>query len=233
MIGINPAIPAVPAGLLWVYLVTGCVSNPAPLPIYEDDHLSVRVAYDSRTAGGHSHPQELGSELIAHVLKGLLIVDRKNFPEFMFKGGGGPRRAFSDLEAKHLAPILSKALKTASARDLVTFHWILPDADKGAVITSGGLFVDVPRLVVVIANCRAFPSLSYEGMTAELDTRNAPLVPYRPRAFRLGFQDGSLLAPLDFVSGHYRFDDENIAVAIDLERLRLAVQRSGSATGER
>lgn len=187
--------------------------------------MSVRLAYETAAVKGHSHPYELGADLLAHALKGLLVHDRQAFPLTMFKQSNGQRRVFSNVEAKQLAALLNKALSEASPRQIATFHWIFPDADKGVVITSGGLFVDFPRLVIVIANCRAVPLLSYEGITSEVDTRHAPLVPYRPRAIRLTLQDQSVQAPLDLITSYYRFDDEGIAVAIDVERLRLAFER--------
>jgi hypothetical protein len=168
------------------------------------------------------------------VLVNLLASDRHDFLLGVFTQSGEERRVFSRAEAGFLAPILSKALSQATPGQVVTFHWRQPDASRVAVVTSGGLFVEGPRLVVILANERSRPTLSYEGITSENDSKEAPLLPFRPRAIRLGFRDLSLRAPLDLVAGRYLFDDEALAVAVDLERLALvAGDEGGDGTAER
>jgi hypothetical protein len=211
-------------GLIGLLVAAGC-ATPPPIVSYEDEQLSIRLYRDRRAAGGHAHPILIPPGQFARVLTNLTVSDRQDFLINIFKHSEGERRVFSGAEARLLASLLSKALGEASPSQLVTFHWRLPDVDHVAVVTSGGLFVEGPRLVVMLANYRARPALSYEGITYESDSKEAPLVPFRPKAIRLGFRDATLRAPLDLVADHYRFDDEAQAVTIDLERLALAGER--------
>ncbi len=211
--------PTIVLGLL-VSLSAGC-ATPPPVVSYEDDQISVRLIHDGRASSPHRHPFGLARGLLVRALSDLAVADRDGLLTGFLKSSNVERRVFSDSEARLIAPLLVRALSQAAPSQLVTFHWKQPNPPHGQVVTSGGLFVEGPRLVVIVANHRATPGLSYEGITYESDSRAAPLLPFRPHTFRLRMREAALRANLDLVADRYRFDDVGQAVAIDLERLSL------------
>jgi hypothetical protein len=185
---------------LWILLpmVLGCATGPDPIVIHQDPQYSIWIHYDPQAGTGHSHPYPITAERMAHVLQGIRFKERDNFFGFGLTTSEEGLPAFTPAEVVTLAPYLSKALREASPKDLVTFYFMSPSAKHGKLVTSGGLFVRGDRLYFILANSRSFPSGGQDYTTAiELNGRDTPLLPIAPFRFTVGFHPKKATVPLD------------------------------------
>jgi len=71
-----------------------------------------------------AHPIKLEQELIARVLRGVIVRDEKTAFQSVFSTKIGPLRAFSEADIAFLAPLISKALAQAAPDQQVGFRVI-------------------------------------------------------------------------------------------------------------
>ncbi len=207
--------------VLWV-MVAGCVTEPPPVVVHEDPHLSVWLMFDPEAKQpGHSHPITFTQEQVETVLKGLSVVDRNEVigeARELFSKGQETTPAFSPAQIRTLAPLLAQAFKKASPVDMVTFYFLLGEKR----VTSGGLFVRNGRLYFIVANFRTSPSTKIYETTYELDARDSPLLPVARFLYFVGFtpQQAWISTPkARSLDGYERYMDESKLVVIDLAQL--------------
>ncbi|MBM4125564.1 MAG: hypothetical protein FJ246_11560, partial [Nitrospira sp.] len=132
--------------------VTGCVTEPAPIVIYEDKRDSIWLKFDPEATGaGHSHPVALPVERMEKILGGILVADRSQIIGTIKGDETDWTPAFTPTQVKTLAPLLSEALRKASPKDMATFYLIIMDHERGRLVTSGGLFVRGRYLYFILA----------------------------------------------------------------------------------
>lgn len=216
------------AAALWAWAaaapwVAGCVTEPAPIVIYEDKLDSVWLMFDPRASGaGHSHPVTIPPDRMAAILEGVRVADRSQIIGTVNRDETEWSPAFTPIQIRNLAPRLSEALRKASPKDLATFYLSIPDKDHGKVVTSGGAFVRDGRLYFRLANYRTMPSAKIYETTYEIDTRDSPLLPTARFQFALGFHPKEAWIPNDVLRGKDGYEwymDESKQVIIDLARL--------------
>ncbi len=204
-------------------LLAGCVTEPPPIVIYEDKRDSIWLKFDPEATGaGHSHPVTIASERMAKILEGILVADRSQIIGVIKGDETNWVPAFTPVQIKTLAPLLSEALRKASPKDMATFYLVIMDREHGKLITSGGLFVRNSRLYFILANFRTMPSSKIYETTYEIDTRSEPLLPTARFQFALGFRPKQAWIPNGEVrgkDGYERYLDESKLVIIDLPRL--------------
>ena len=203
--------------------VAGCVTEPAPIVVYEDKYDSFWIKYDPRAQGaGHSHPVTITPDQMAKVLGGVLVADRSQLIGNIRGSEADWASAFTPMQIKTLAPQLSEALRKASPKDMATFYLTILDREHGRLVTSGGLFVRNKRLYFILANFRTMPSSKIYETTYEIDTRSEPLLPIARFQFALGFRPKEAWIPNGEVRGKDGYEwymDESKQVIIDLPRL--------------
>jgi hypothetical protein len=204
-------------------LITGCVTEPAPIVIYEDKHDSIWLKFDPEAKGaGHSHPVTIPPERMEKILEGVLVADRSQIIGTIKGDETDWTPAFTPVQLKTLSPLLSEALRKASPKDMATFYLVIMDREHGKLVTSGGLFVRGPRLYFILANFRTMPSSKIYETTYEIDTRSEPLLPTARFQFALGFRPKQAWVPNGEVrgkDGYERYLDESKLLIIDLNRL--------------
>jgi hypothetical protein len=211
------------AAVLAGALACGCSAGPAPIVIHQSPRESVRLMFDPRSGGGHSHPVTLTLEQMTALLKGLRVKDRDVVGGFglLAEREGAP--ALSSAEVAALAPHLIAALKKASPRDIATFYVVGFESGRGRTVTSGGVFVRDGRFYVLLANDRTTPgSVQYEN-THEIDTSDQPLLPIARFKFTVGFSPPEARIPNDLARKLDGYDpaylDGSKQVVIDLAKL--------------
>ncbi len=201
----------------------GCVTDPAPIVIYESRLESVWLHVDPKAGAGHSHPVSITPDQMAAVLKGVRVKSRDVIGGFELLSDKDSVPAFSTREILALAPHLSQAFKKASPKDIATFYVTTQDTGHGALITSGGLFVRNEHLYFILANVRTSPSsIQYEN-TYELDIKDQPLLPIARFKFVAGFSPKEVWVPNDQarkLDGYGSYLDEAKLLVIDFKRLQ-------------
>ena len=204
-------------------LLAACVTEPAPIVIYEDKYDSVWIKYDPRAKGaGHDHPASFTPEQMVKVLEGILVADRSQIVGTIKGDETEWTPAFTPMQIRDLASRLTEALRKASTRDLVTFYLTILDREHGKLVTSGGLFVRNERLYFILANFRTMPSSKIYETTYEIDVRDEPLLPMARFQFALGFRPKEVWIPNGQVRGKDGYEwymDESKMVIVDLKRL--------------
>jgi hypothetical protein len=197
--------------------------EPAPIVIYEDKNDSIWLKFDPAATGvGHSHPVAISHERMEKILEGILVADRSQIIGTIKGDETDWVTAFTPVQIKTLAPLLSEALRKASPKDMATFYLIIMDREHGKLVTSGGLFVRGRRLYFILANFRTMPSSKIYETTYEVDTRSEPLLPTARFQFALGFRPTRAWIPNGEVrgkDGYERYLDESKLVIIDLSHL--------------
>jgi hypothetical protein len=203
-------------------LLAGCATGPAPIAIYESRQESVWLHFDPKAGTGHSHPASITPEHMTAVLKGIRVKNRDVAGGFDLLSDKDSAPAFSTAEILALAPHLSLAFKKASPSQIATFYLTTQDFTRGALVTSGGLFVRNQHLYIIVANVRTSPSsIQYEN-TYELDTKDQPLLPIARFKFTVGFIPSEIRVPTGTArsaDGYPSYLDDSKLVVIDLPRL--------------
>lgn len=203
-------------------LFLGCVADPPPIIIHEEEPLSVWLKFDPSSGTGHSHPANISSEQLAAVLKGLGLQVRDHVVGFGLFSNKMAAPAFFRPEVSILAPLLSQAFAKASPKDMVTFYMVSHNADQGELVTSGGLFLRSRHLYLILANAHSSKySVQYEN-TSAIDTRDQPLLPVARYRFSTVFTPREAWIPNDQVrgkDGYGRYFDESKLIVVDLDRL--------------
>ncbi len=185
-------------GVSLLALMMAC-SNPymETLTVFETPSRYVRLAIDPTVSldSGFSHPVAIDPDGMATVLKGMMVIEPDSFIPWPFKEDRPPRHPlFSEADIRFWAPLLAKALDSATPEEVVTFYQSDDISALSREVTSGGMFVKDQLLYFVLSNYRA-PSgfMADYGMADTLDDRRFPLRSMAPQQVTLQFDPVSLV----------------------------------------
>lgn len=178
---------------LFIAVFAGC--SPAQfttLTIYETPHSFVRLEVDrtlDHRGAGHSHPSDISSEQMELVLRGIIVQEPLMRMPF-YDDVSVPRKhpAFSDRAVKFWAPLMSLALRKATAGEIVTFYQSTKTPGARREVTSGGLYIDGDELHIVLSNLESDTHYTADiGVADVQDDRLTPLRSIAPQRGRLLF----------------------------------------------
>lgn len=177
---------------LWIYTLIGCSPTQfTTLTIYETPQSFVRLEVD-RTLDpgtGHSHPSNISSEQMATVLRGITIEEPlTRIPFYDDLSVSRRHPAFSDRDVEFWAPLLSLALRKATADEIVTFYQSTKISGTSREVTSGGVFVDGDTLHIVLSNLQSGTHATADiGVADTQDDRLSPMRSIAPQQGKLMF----------------------------------------------
>jgi len=165
--------------------------------IYDKPTAYVRLEFDRTVKKGteHSHPISLTPEQMAAVLGGVRIEE----PLALVRGDILQRNpvprvhpAFTDTDIAFFAPLLALALSKATPEEVVTFYQTRYLSGTSREVTSGGLFVQVDELHLILANYWS-PTHYWAdfGVAETEDDRLTPMQSLAPQGGRLDFEPQS------------------------------------------
>jgi hypothetical protein len=200
--------------------LSACAATPPPKVVYEDRSLSIRLAADNRSTGGHSHPALLSTDQLTRALGGIRLESDSSEP-IGSANRTDPVPAFSAEEIRALGPLLIKALGSASPDQIVTFYRAQGGETFHRTVTSGGLFVQDGTLCLVLANYHTKTDAAprEEAVAGVMDVRDHPLIPVVRGGYRVGFQPSEALVPPAQRRQAWAYPDDRKLVTIDLRRL--------------
>jgi len=177
---------------LWIYTLIGCSPTQfTTLTIYETPQSFVRLEVD-RTLDhgtGHSHPSDISSEQMEMVLRGIIVEEpltRLPFYDDLSVARRHP--AFNDQAAKFWAPLMSLALRKATAGEIATFYQSTKTPGARREVTSGGLFIDGEELHILLSNLESDTHYTADiGVADVQDDRSTPLRSIAPQRGQLLF----------------------------------------------
>lgn len=197
----------------------GCTSGPGiTLVIYETPQAFVRLEMDRTVieGTGHTHPAHISSELMASVLRGIIVQEPlTRFP--LYDNLSVPRRhrAFSEEEIAVWAPLLALALSKATPEEVVTFYQTRRLSGARREVTSGGLFLEGDVLHVLLSNYRSDTHPTADiGVADTMDDRLTPMRPLAPQTGLLDFEPREALIPVD--RGLFRWDRRELIIRLGL-----------------
>jgi len=207
----------------FVFLL-GCETGPSPIVIHQDRWNSIRILYDPTADPPHSHPYPLTPAQLALVMKGVWVKERNSILGFgLFEEEEG-QPAFTNQDISLLATSISRALRKASPKDLVSFYLIRNGGRRGRLITSGGVYIQQNHLIFILANFRnsATDTSDINVSATELDNREYPLESLGRYSFSVGFSPSEAWLQRQDSSRGYdvgSYGDPAKQVVIDLNRL--------------
>ena len=144
-------------GLLAIFLLAGCVTNPPPKVVMENGLTRIEVRVDERATRPHAHPAALSPESMRALLSGMRIQVQTDRLIGVVNGWSAPLPVFSPADLAAIAAPLAEALAQAAPNEIVTFYRKVSDASIGLAYTNGGLFVQDGLVYVVMANFWSLP----------------------------------------------------------------------------
>jgi hypothetical protein len=211
------------AAFALVTTIAACAGDPPPIVIHEEPSQSIWLKFDPRSGEGHSHPATITPEQMSTVLRGVRVRGRDVVGGFGYFADQDSAPAFLPMDIPELAARLSLALSKASPKDMATFYLTSTDLNRGKLITSGGVFVRGPYLMLILANAHTSPySVQYEN-TSTIDTRDQPLLPIARFKFTAEFIPPDVRIPIAQVQGNEKYEgyvDNSKLLVLDLARLR-------------
>lgn len=118
-------------------LVASCASSPRPeMIIHESQKGSVYLERASDRSFQATHPIKLEPSLIARVLRGVQLQERKGTMQTLFASQPKVVRAFSDEDVEFLAPLMATACSQAASDQQVGFRLTYPATGRSL---SGGV----------------------------------------------------------------------------------------------
>ncbi len=206
-------------GVSLFYSLTAC-SYPTlmTLTIFETPSRSVHLTVDPTIYldSDFSHPVAIPADTMKALLGGLVIIEPVSFFSWPFKENKSPRHPlFSDADIRFWAPLLAKALDSATPEEMVTFYQSDDISAVSREVTSGGLFVKDQLLYFILTNYRAPSQFMADYGTADtLDDRRNPLRSMAPQQVTLQFEpDRLVVAP----------QENSQSVGLSLQRRAIAV----------
>lgn len=182
----------------------------------------IELRVDPQAGIGHSHPATLTIEHMTHILSGIRVQKERDAVHRLLAGEAEAGSAFNAEEVWALAPHLVTALAEAKPGELVTFYRRFSNGSTGLAYTTGGLFMRVKYLYVILANYRQLPSDAMSlGIPAyEIDPVDDPLLPLRRGGYSVSFVPQE--AEVHPVKGQWQwnFPDPGKVVIIDPALLR-------------
>ncbi|MCX5723914.1 MAG: hypothetical protein NTX84_05225 [Nitrospirae bacterium] len=144
-------------GLLAVLLLAGCVTNPPPKVVMENEVTRIEIRTDERATRPHAHPAPLSPETMRALLSGMRIQVQTDRLFGVVNGWSAPRPVFSQTDLAAISGPLAEALAQAASHEIVTFYRRVNDASIGLAYTTGGLFVQEGLVYMVMANFWSLP----------------------------------------------------------------------------
>ena len=165
--------------------------------VFESPTRFVRLAVDRTVSleSGFSHPATIPADTMKAILGGLTIVEPASLIPWPFqKDRPLLDPLFSEADIRFWAPVLAKALDSATPEEVVTFYQSDDISAVSREVTSGGLFVKDQILYFILSNYRA-PSqfMADVGMADTQDDRRFPLRSMAPQQVTLQFEPDSLV----------------------------------------
>src|SRR6058998_1351618 len=108
------------------FLAWGCASPRPDMIIQESQKGSVYLERASDRSFQAAHPIKLDPSLIARVLRGVRLQERKGTIQTLFASQTKMIRAFSDEDVEFLAPLLATAFSQAASDQQVGFRLTYP-----------------------------------------------------------------------------------------------------------
>lgn len=118
------------------FLACGCASPRPDMIIHESHKGSIYLERASDRSFQAAHPIKLDPSLIARVLRGVRLQERKGTIQTLFASQPSMVPAFSDEDAEFLAPLLSSAFSQAASDQQVGFRLTYPATGRSL---SGGV----------------------------------------------------------------------------------------------
>jgi hypothetical protein len=186
--------------------------------VFETPTRFVRLAVDRTVSldSGFSHPATIPADTMMAILGGLTIVEPVPLIPWPFQKDRPPRHPlFSEADIRLWAPLLAKALDSATPEEVITFYQADDISAVSREVTSGGMFVKDQLMYFILSNYRA-PSqfMADIGMADTHDDRRFPLRSMAPQQFTLEFDSDSLV-----VGPH----DENQSIGLSFSGSTIAV----------
>jgi len=178
---------------LWV---VGCAAPRVTRSVYHEGEagkaeISVRLDHVSQSEP-FDHPAQLAPARLRELLASVAVRKQTGLLSAIFSDK--PFRAFSDSQLELLSTELSKALAMAASEEMALFYFNEPESNEQMRVTSGGVYVQHGKLVVVMANYRYTALWSdqasgrpYVSVTA---ARDNPLYAYPEGRYELVAQAG-------------------------------------------
>jgi hypothetical protein len=203
---------------MWGMLASCSTSHLVTHTVFETPTQFVRLAVDQTVSldSGFSHPATIPADTMKAILGGLTIVEPASLIPWPFQKDRPLRHPlFSEADIRLWAPVLAKALDSATPEEVVTFYQSDDISAVSREVTSGGLFVKDQILYFMLSNYRA-PSqfMADIGMADTHDDRRFPLRSMAPQQFTLQFEPDSLV-----VAPH----DDNQSVGLSFPGTTIAV----------
>ncbi|MGH7206468.1 MAG: hypothetical protein ACREI2_09705 [Nitrospiraceae bacterium] len=118
------------------FLAIGCASPRPEMIIHESQRGSVYLERASERSFQAAHPIKLDPSLIARVLRGVQLQERKGTIQMMLTSHPKMIRAFSDEDVTFLAPLMATAFSQAASDQQVGFRLTYPATGRSL---SGGV----------------------------------------------------------------------------------------------
>ncbi len=206
-------------------LLSGCAVPHVPSrTVYEDPTNFVRVELDPNVLPDkpdtrHTHPVVISTEIMADILKGFTVRERKTFVQVWFVGEAPREPAFRNEEIAFLALQLSVALSKASPDERVTFYLSYPQTSVKREVTSGGIYTMGDELHFALSNQREIYGIPAYGMVYD---RRYPALPIVPKDFDVFFEPENAVILKTFSLWARMWGLDRDEVVIDLKKLPSA-----------
>lgn len=178
--------------------LSGCVPGPFPtIVIYDSPERYVRLEAISNAHtrdATYAHPAELTVDQLTKVMKGLYVVLAETpWGVHTHDAQAAKRRAFSDREIQFFAPLIVQGLAQATPQEVVTFFETAEISDTEQITTSGGVYVDVDGMHVILGNFNVRTPIWQDAEQYRAPFRLRPLEPIDPQPGRLFFEPSQLM----------------------------------------
>jgi hypothetical protein len=174
----------------------GCAAPRVTRVVYETGEAGKHetfVRLDQVAKGGRfDHPAEIPPAHMRELLASVAVQRQTGLLSVIF--ADKPFRAFSDAELDLFSVQFSKALAEATPEEQAVFYINDPESNQRLRITSGAVYVQQGKLVVIIANYH-YPVLwsDSNGVNASVSiasSRDDPLYTYSGGMYRLVIGEG-------------------------------------------
>jgi hypothetical protein len=133
----------------WMWAAFGCSTGPeVDVTLHESAHGAVYLERIGDRSFKAAHPIKLDSGTIVRVLKGISVRNDQGRLQNFFSGTPDARRAFTDDEVAHLAPLLADGLMRAAPDQQVGFRLVQTGHPGYAETAGAGVGSSEPPLTL-------------------------------------------------------------------------------------
>lgn len=150
---------------LFCFVVTACsTTHPSDNILFEDARGAVFLQHPSDRSFRASHPISLEPSLLTRILSGVQIQEHQRTLQTVLAGPSPTIPVFSTEEIRFLAPLLARALATATDNQAVGFsviarrHGYSPLESSTTETTAGSLYVSGRSLYFALSQYRFAPA---------------------------------------------------------------------------